>query len=162
MTGRTAPSDVLLAEVFLSSKAYGRRSVHNPRDHFIMTLIISERHDIQDKWPLVRSWWHRHTSLKLFWAQPMVPWTAGCQQSARSYKLVYAVNSNIRRLQVLQSKCLRIIAGAPWYVRNLQLDEDLEVSYLAKHRNLAQSFDSKVPDLEKLLVGRYLSFPRDE
>jgi hypothetical protein len=92
----------------------------------------------------------------------MVPWTAGCQQSARSYKLVYAVNSNIRRLQVLQSKCLRIIAGAPWYVRNLQLDEDLEVSYLAKHRNLAQSFDSKVPDLEKLLVGRYLSFPRDE
>ena len=33
------------------------------------------------KWPLVRnpdrSWWHRHTSLKLFWPQP--PWFHGQQ-----------------------------------------------------------------------------------
>ena len=65
-----------------------------------------------------------------------------------------------------ESKCLRIIAGAPWYVGNLQLHEDLEVPYLAKYiRNLAQSYDSKIPDSENLLVrqiGRYLSYPRDE
>ena len=66
----------------------------------------------------------------------------------------------LERLQHVQSKCLRIIAGAPWYVSNLQLHEDLEVPYIAEHiRNLAQSFDSKIPGAENLLVrllGRYL------
>ena len=66
----------------------------------------------------------------------------------------------------MHSKCLRIIAGAPWYVSNLQLNEDLEVPYIAEHiRNLAQSFDSKIPGVENLLVqqlGRYLFYPRDE
>ena len=49
MTGRTAPSsDGLLAEVFwgfLGSKANAKRSVHSPQDHFIITLIISDRRD---------------------------------------------------------------------------------------------------------------------
>ena len=52
---------------------------------FITTLIISDRGDwcdTRDKWPMdrnqVRSWWHRHTSLNIFfWPQPMVPWTTG-------------------------------------------------------------------------------------
>ena len=46
-------------------------------------LIIIDRRDWRDtrgKWPLARnpdrSWWPRHTSLKLFWPQPMAPWTA--------------------------------------------------------------------------------------
>ena len=65
----------------------------------------------------------------------------------------HAANSHIRRLHWLRSKCLPIIAGAPWYVRNLKLYEDLEVPSLAEHtRNLAQNFDSKIPDSEKLLV----------
>ena len=59
-----------------------------------------------------------------------------------------------------------IITGAPWYVSNLQLHEDLEVPYLAEHiRNLAKPFDSKILDSEILLVrqlGRYLAYPRDE
>ena len=78
----------------------------------------------------------------------------------------HAANSHIRRLQVLQSKCLHIIAGAPWYVSNLQRHEDLVFPYLAEQiRNLAQSFDSNIPDSENLLVrqlGRYLAYPRDE
>ena len=48
----------------------------------IITLIISDRRDWRDargKWPLARnpdrSWWHHHTSLKLFWPQPMASWT---------------------------------------------------------------------------------------
>ena len=52
----------------------------------IITLIISDRRDLRDtrdKWPLARnrdrSWWHRHNSLKLFWPQPMAPWTTGSQ-----------------------------------------------------------------------------------
>ena len=44
----------------------------------------------------------------------------------------HAPNSHIRRPQVIQSKCLRIIAGAPWYVSTLQLHEELEVPYLAE------------------------------
>ena len=37
--------------------------------------------------------------------------------------------------------------------RTSQLHEYLEVPYLAKHtRNLAQSFDFKIPDLEDLLT----------
>ena len=43
---------------------------------------------------------------------------------------------------------------------------DLEVPYIAEHiRNLAQSFDSKIPGAETLLVrqlGRYLFYPTDE
>jgi hypothetical protein len=78
----------------------------------------------------------------------------------------HSANNHFRRLQVLQSKCLRIIAGAPRYVSNLQLHEDLEAPNLVEHiRNLAQSFDSKIPDSENLLVrqiGRYLSYPRDK
>jgi hypothetical protein len=65
----------------------------------------------------------------------------------------HAANSKLRRLQVIQSKCLHIIAGTPWYISNLQLHEDLEVPYIAEHiRNLAQSFDSKIPDAENLPV----------
>ena len=62
MTGRTAPSlDGLLAEVFrvfLSRKANVWRSVHSPRDHFIITHIISDRRDWCDsrgKLPLARN-----------------------------------------------------------------------------------------------------------
>jgi hypothetical protein len=58
----------------------------------------------------------------------------------------------------LSLKCLCIIAGAPWYVCNSQLYEDLEVPYIAEHiRNLAQSFDPKIPGAENLLF-----YPRDE
>ena len=70
--------------VFLGCKANARRSVHSPQDHFIFTLIISDRLDWRDtrgKWPLARnpnrSWWHHHTNWKFFWPQPMAPWTTG-------------------------------------------------------------------------------------
>ena len=67
--------------VFLSCKANARRSVHSHQDHFIITLIISDRRDTRGKWPLARnpdrSRWHRHTNWKFFWPQPMAPWTTG-------------------------------------------------------------------------------------
>jgi len=37
----------------------------------------------------------------------------------------------VRRLQVLQSKCLRLVAGAPWYLSNRQIHEDLVVPFFA-------------------------------
>jgi hypothetical protein len=71
-----------------------------------------------------------------------------------------ADRSHIQRLEVLQSKCLRLATGAPWYVSNRQIHEDLGVPLFAGHiRALTASFDSKLADVENPLVrqlGRYL------
>ena len=67
---------------------------------------------------------------------------------------------------MLQSKCLRLATGAPWYVSNRQIHEDLGVPLLADHfRALTESFDSKLAYVWNPLVrqlGRYLSFPKAE
>ena len=68
--------------------------------------------------------------------------------------------THVRRLQVLQSKCLRLATGAPWYVSKRQIQEDLGVPLIADHiRALAANFDAKLVDVENRLVrqlGRYL------
>jgi len=70
-----------------------------------------------------------------------------------------AARSNVRRLQVLLSKCLRLATGAPWYVSNRQIHEDLGVPLFADHITaLTESFDSKLADVGNPLVrhlGRY-------
>jgi len=75
-----------------------------------------------------------------------------------------AARSHVRRLQVLQSKHLRLATGAPWYVSNRQIHEDLGVSHFADHiRALTESFDSKLADVGNPLVrqlDRYLRLPR--
>ena len=38
-----------------------------------------------------------------------------------------AARIHVWRLQVLQSKCLRLATGVPWYVSNTQIHEDLGV-----------------------------------
>jgi hypothetical protein len=40
-----------------------------------------------------------------------------------------AVRSHVRKLQVLQSKCLCIATNAPWYVGNWQIHEDLGILF---------------------------------
>jgi len=74
-----------------------------------------------------------------------------------------AARSHVRRLQVLQSKCLRLATGASWYVSNRQIHEDLGVPLFVDHiRVLTESFDSKLADVGNPLVrqlGRYLSWP---
>ena len=61
----------------------------------------------------------------------------------------------------MQSKCLPLATGAPWYVSNRQIYEDLCVPLFAYHiRAPTASFDSKLADVENPLVrqlGRYLS-----
>ena len=68
--------------------------------------------------------------------------------------------THVRRLQVLQSKCLRLTTGAPWYVSNRQLHEDLGVPLFADHiKALTESFDSKLADVGNPPVrqlGRYV------
>jgi len=64
-----------------------------------------------------------------------------------------AACSHFRRLQVLQSKCLRLATGAPWYVSNRQIHEDLSVPLFADHiRALTESFDSKLAGVGNPLV----------
>ena len=67
---------------------------------------------------------------------------------------------HFQRLQLLQSKCLRLAIGAPWYVSNRQIQEVLGVPLFADHiRALTASFDSKLADVGNPLVrqlGRYL------
>jgi hypothetical protein len=53
-----------------------------------------------------------------------------------------AVRSHVRKLQVLQSKCLRIATNAPSYVSNRQIHEDLGISFFADRiRALTERFD---------------------
>jgi len=72
-----------------------------------------------------------------------------------------AARSYARRLQVLQSKCLCLASGAPWYVSNRQIHEDLGIPLFADHiRALTERFDSKLADVGNPLarqLGRYLS-----
>ena len=75
-----------------------------------------------------------------------------------------AARTHVRRLQVLQSKCLRLATGAPWYASNRQIHEHRGVPLFADHiRVLIESFDSKLADVGNLLLrqlGRYLRWPR--
>jgi len=68
--------------------------------------------------------------------------------------------SHVRRLQVLQSKCLHLATAAPWYGSNRQIHEYLCVPLFAANiRDLTASFDSKLADVRNLLVrqlGKYL------
>jgi hypothetical protein len=66
-----------------------------------------------------------------------------------------APRTHIRRLQVLQSKCLCLATDAPWYVSNRQIREDLGVPPFADHiRALTASFDSRLADVGNPLVGQ--------
>jgi hypothetical protein len=75
-----------------------------------------------------------------------------------------AARSHVRKLQVLQSTCLRIATNAPWYVGSRQIHEDLGIPFFADHlRTLTESFDSKLSDTGNPLVwqlGRHLRLPR--
>jgi hypothetical protein len=71
-----------------------------------------------------------------------------------------AARSHIRKLEVLQSKCLRIATGAPWYISNRQIHKNLGVPFFAYHiKALTESFDSDLDDAGNPLVrqlSRYL------
>jgi hypothetical protein len=75
-----------------------------------------------------------------------------------------AASSHVKKLQVLQSKCLRIATNAPWYAGNRQIHEYLGIPFFADHiRALTESFDSKLTDAGNPLVrqlGRHLRRPR--
>jgi hypothetical protein len=85
--------------------------------------------------------------------RPMMDYACPTWRSAR--------RPHVRKLQLLQSKCLRFATGAPWYISNRQIHEDVGVPLFADHiRALTASFDSKLADVGNPLVqqlSRYLS-----
>jgi hypothetical protein len=61
-----------------------------------------------------------------------------------------AAHTHVGRVHVLQSKFLRLVTCAPWYVSNRQIHEDLGVLLFADHiRALTASFDSILVDVGK-------------
>jgi len=51
-----------------------------------------------------------------------------------------AARSHVRKLQMLQSKCLHIATNTPSYVGNRQIYEDLEIPFFVDHiRTLTES-----------------------
>jgi hypothetical protein len=65
-----------------------------------------------------------------------------------------AARSHVRKLHVLQSKCLRIATIARWCVGNNQIHEDFRIPFFADHiRALTESFDTKLPDAGKPLLS---------
>jgi hypothetical protein len=75
-----------------------------------------------------------------------------------------AAHTHVRKLHVLQSKCLRFATNAPWYVTNRQIHDDLGIAFFADHiRTLTESFHSKLADAGNPLfrqLGRHLCQPR--
>nr|CAD7434834.1 unnamed protein product [Timema monikensis] len=75
----------------------------------------------------------------------------------------HLADTYMRRMQAFQSVCLRIIVGAPWYVRNETLHRDLDMPTIKDHfRKLAQSFYARLPGATNPLIqglGNYVIDP---
>jgi len=70
-----------------------------------------------------------------------------------------AARTHVRRLQVLQSKCLHLATGARWYVTGRYTRTWVFRCLPTTSEPLTASFDSKLADVENPLVrqlGRYL------
>jgi hypothetical protein len=71
-----------------------------------------------------------------------------------------AACTHLKKLQVIQSKCLRIATGVHWYISNVQIHADLGVPFFVEHvRALTESYDSNLGDVGNPLfqqLGRYL------
>jgi hypothetical protein len=64
-----------------------------------------------------------------------------------------AARSYDKELHVLQSKCLRIATGAPWYISSRHIHEDFGAPFFEEHtRVLTESYDSKLAGVRNPLV----------
>jgi hypothetical protein len=62
-------------------------------------------------------------------------------------RLEFRCLTHVRRLQVLQSKCFRLVTGGPWSLRNKQIHDDLGFPLFADHiRALTAKFGSNIGD----------------
>ena len=65
----------------------------------------------------------------------------------------HAADNHLKKLQHVQVQMLAYYFGAPLYVSNLQLHEDLEVPYIAEHiRNIAKQEKCNGMDISLELI----------
>ena len=118
-----------------------------------MSCLYSRTPFLMERWLFL---YRRGPSIPMLWTGFFLTWSMWGDQVSRV--------SRVWRLQVLQSKCLRLANGAPWYVSNRQLHDDLGVLLFADHiRTLTASFDLRLADVGNPLLrqlSRYLSWPR--
>ena len=56
-------------------------------------------------------------------------------------------SSHIKKMQIVQNKVLRIIANAPWFVRNANLHKDFQIQEIEDHvKSLAKHFHCSLPN----------------
>ena len=71
-----------------------------------------------------------------------------------------AARTHVRRLQMLQFKCLRLTTCAPWYISNRHIHDDLGVPLFTAHiGSLTASFDWNLADVGNPLarqLGRHV------
>jgi hypothetical protein len=71
----------------------------------------------------------------------------------------FAARTHVRRLQVLQSKYLRLAMGALWYFSSRQIHEDLVVPLFADRiRDLIARLHSKLADVKNPLIRQLDSY----
>ena len=72
-----------------------------------------------------------------------------------------AANTQIKRIQTIQNRILRIITGAPWFVRNATLHADLDIPLVVDILSMSyNNFASRTSNHRNPLVSSMLDQPR--
>lgn len=86
------------------------------------------------------------TVIKPIWTYGIQLWGTACA-------------SNVSKLQRRQSKILRIITGAPWYIRNANIHEDLNMPTVEEEvKTYCRCYVSKLYDHPNILARELLNF----
>jgi len=71
----------------------------------------------------------------------------------------YIPTTQIDFLQRLQNKLLRMITGAPWFIRNSQIRKDCKISTILEHlKNLSQVFFKKCEIHPNILLKEAINY----
>jgi len=130
--------------------------IHGSPGRFISIGWETKRHRVWECWEISLTRGVVSPSETAFWYKQLIPPTTDYAFPV----LRSASRTRIRKLQVLQTKCLRNATSAHWYNDDSQIHEDLEVPFFADHViSLTGRFELKLADVENPLVtqlGRYL------
>jgi hypothetical protein len=80
--------------------------------------------------PRLTDWQQQHACLPACLPARPPACLPACLPIRSLMKYAWPVWSHVRKLQMLQSKCLLIATNPPWYVGNRQIHEDLEIPFL--------------------------------
>jgi hypothetical protein len=140
-------------EVTLDTQLAWSAHINQVRKKAAQRLGLLSPPSQQEEWPVHQKW---RTALQAAYPSH--------DEIRMPYPAVRCQHTHINKLQVLQSKCLRIATNAPWYVGNKQIHKDLRIPFFADPiRALTESFESKLADAGNPLVrqlGRHLFQPR--